>query len=143
MQLPFDLHKAIDGLSRVTLKGGVVGKVTLTVISVSLALAAISWSVSNVWISAMALLSVFVLAFAMLWRLITFADKHPHAALLEGAELLVYEQIVHATKNLPKLPPSEIAPVQPEGLEGSAASLELARVPDRITISSVTKRDQT
>ena len=101
MQLPFNFDRAIDGLAKVTLRGGVVGKVTFAVVLVSLAMAMIAWTVSNIWLSAAALGLVFVLAFSMLWRLINFADRHPQAALLEGAEFLVHEQIVHASKSMP------------------------------------------
>lgn len=136
MELPFNFDKAIEGLAKVTLKGGVVGKVTFAVVCISIALAAIAWSVSNLWLSAAALCMVFTLAFVMLWRLINFADRHPQAALLEGAEFLVHEQIVHATKTVPSLPPNEIEQVQPEAIEGSAADIELARVPDQAAIPS-------
>ena len=131
MQLPFNFNSAISGLSRVTLRGGVVGKVTFAVSLVSIALTAIAWSVSNIWLSAAALLMVFTLTFVMLWRLINFADRHPQAALLEGAEFLVHEQIVHATKTLPAIPLNQIEQVQPEAVEGPAANPELAQIPDQ------------
>lgn len=130
MQLPFNMDSAINGLSKVTLRGGVVGKVTFAVVFTSLAIAAISWSVANVWISAAALCMVFILAFVMLWRLISFADRHPQAALLEGAEFLVHEQIVHATKSLSSLPAQLIEQVQPEVIEGPSADPQLAQQPD-------------
>jgi len=131
LELPFNFDRAIDGLSKVTLRGGVVGKVTFAVVFGSFALAAIAWSVSNIWLSAAALAMVFTLMFVMLWRLISFADRHPQAALLEGAEFLVHEQIVHATKTLPTLPLKEIEQVQPEAVEGPSANPELAQIPDQ------------
>lgn len=131
MQLPFNFDQAIDGLSKVTLRGGVVGKVTFAVVLVSVALGAIAWSVSNIWLSATALIMVFTLAFVMLWRLINFADRNPQAALLEGAEFLVHQQIVHATKALPSLPLPQLEPVQPEPIEGPSADSKLAQMPDQ------------
>ena len=130
MQLPFNLDRAIEGLSKVTLRGGVVGKVTFAVVFVAIALAAIAWSVRNVWLSAAALGMVFILALIMLWRLINFADRHPQAALLEGAEFLVHEQIVHAAKSLPIITVSATEQVQPELVEGQAADANLAQLPD-------------
>lgn len=131
MPLPYNFDRAIDGLSKVTLKGGVVGKVTFAVVFVSLGMVTISWTVSNIWLSAFALVLVFVLAFTMMWRLINFADRHPQAALLEGAEFLVHEQIVHASKLVPYLPAREIEQVQPEAIEGPAANPDHADVPDQ------------
>lgn len=130
MQLPFNFDSAINGLSKVTLRGGVVGKVTFTVALVSIALASIAWSVANIWLSAAALLMVFCLAFVMLWRLINFADRHPQAALLEGAEFLVHEQIVHATKARAVIPLDQVEPTQPEVIEGPSADATLAQIPD-------------
>lgn len=130
MQLPFNFDRAIDGLSKVTLRGGVVGKVTFAVSLVSVSMAAIAWTVNNVWLSSVALLMVFVLAFVMLWRLISFADRHPQAALLEGAEFLVHQQIVHAAKTMPVLPLQETQPIQPNAIEGEAADPNLAQRPD-------------
>ena len=134
MQLPFNFDHAIDGLSKVTLRGGVVGKVTFAVTLISIALASIAWTAQNIWLSAAALSMVFILAFTMLWRLINFADRNPQAALLEGAEFLVHEQIVHASKSLPKIPISSFEQIQPEPIEGPAANLEMALIPDQETL---------
>jgi hypothetical protein len=142
LQLPFNFDRAIDGLAKVTLRGGVVGKVTFAVVLVSLAMAMIAWTVSNIWLSAAALGLVFVLAFSMLWRLINFADRHPQAALLEGAEFLVHEQIVHASKSMPTLPAREMEQVQPEVIEGPAANPELAEIPDQEAPALPNAREQ-
>lgn len=130
MPLPFNIDSAINGVSKVTLRGGVVGKVTFAVVIVSLALAAIAWSIANIWLSAAALCMVFTLALVMLWRVINFADRHPQAALLEGAEFLAHEQIVHAAKSLPNFSPQQIEQVQPEAVEGPSADPQLAQRPD-------------
>ena len=131
LQLPFNFDRAIAGLSKVTLRGGVVGKVTIAVVFTSIAMTTIAWSVANVWLSGAALLMVFSLTFVMLWRLINFADRHPQAALLEGAEFLVHEQIVHASKSVPRIPLHEIQPVEEEVVEGPSANPELAEIPDQ------------
>jgi hypothetical protein len=130
LQLPFNFDRAIDGLSKVTLRGGVVGKVTFAVVLISIVLGVIAYSVSNIWLSAVALGMVFTLSFVMLWRLVNFADKNPQAALLEGAEFLIHQQIIHATKALPSLPLPQLEQVQPEVVEGEFADSVLAQVPD-------------
>jgi hypothetical protein len=131
LQLPFNLDRAIDGLTKVTLRGGVVGKVTFAVVAVSMAFAAIAWSIHSLWVSAAALGMTFVLAFVMLWRLINFADRNPQAALLEGAEFLVHQQIVHATKTIPVMPVPALEQTQPYPVEGASADPQLAQIPDR------------
>lgn len=139
MNLPFSFDKAIEGLTKVTLRGGVVGKVTFAIIFVSLALALIAWSVKNIWISAAALGAVFALSFSMLWRLINFADRNPQAALLEGAEFIVHEQIVHASKSQAKLTSEDIEPTQPDPVEGPSADPVVAMLPDQELLDSEKK----
>jgi CHASE2 domain-containing sensor protein len=128
--MPFGLEGILRNVSKIKLKGGVVGKVSVVLIVVSLAMAAIAWSVRVPWISVVALVLLFVLSFVMLWRLVSFADKNPQAALLEGAEFLVHEQITLGTKAQPKLQtdmnqqeqaaPLEILPSDPSVGEADA-----------------------
>lgn len=64
-----------------------------------------------VWVSVLALVLVFTLCFALLWRLVSFADRNPQAALLEGAEFLVHEQIRLGMKSSPVLPDTGALPL--------------------------------
>jgi len=99
--MQFNIEGILNNVSKVRLKGGVVGKVSVVLIIVAISMAAISWSVSISWISVLALILIFVLCFVMIWRLISFADRNPQAALLEGAEFLVHEQLLLGSKNEP------------------------------------------
>ncbi|AOI64538.1 hypothetical protein WS51_12675 [Burkholderia territorii] len=93
-------------------------------------MAIMAWSVHNVWIAGGAMGLTFLLAFVMLWRLIDFADRNPKAALLEGAEFVLHEQIVHASKANPRIPEAEIVKVQPEPLPAALDDPAIASVPD-------------
>lgn len=128
--LPFGFDKAFDGLAKVTLRGGVVGKITFAVSLVAFALATIAWSAKNVWISAGALGLIACIAFPLLWRLINFADKNPQAALLEGAEFLVHEQMAHAAKGINIIPMNQIQQVEAESSVQVATDPALAQLPD-------------
>jgi hypothetical protein len=130
VNLPFNIDSALQNISKVRLPGGVVGKVTVAVIIASLCMALIAWSVQNVWLSGGALVAVFVLAFTMLWRVINFADRHPQAALLEGAEFLVHEQLLQASKGHPSLTFDVTDRTQPVPVEGPAANPQIALTPD-------------
>lgn len=101
--MPLGLEGILQNVSKIKLKGGVVGKVSVILIVASLAMAAIAWSARVPWISITALAFVFALCFAGVWRLISFADKNPQAALLEGAEFLVHEQMRLGMKAEPVL----------------------------------------
>jgi hypothetical protein len=89
--------------SKITLPGGVVGNVCKVIIVLAIASAAIAWSVKVVWVSVAALVLLFILSFVILWRLVTFADRNPQAAILEGAEFLMHEQRRLGTKAQPQL----------------------------------------
>ena len=130
MTLPFNIDSALQNISKVNLRGGVVGKVTIAVIAVCLFMAFIAWSAKNLWLSTAALVFVFVFAFIILWRLINFADRHPQAALLEGAEFLVHEQLVQATKGHPVLTIDPRDREQPLKVIGNAANPAIASQPD-------------
>lgn len=130
MNLPFNIDSALQNISKVNLRGGVVGKVTIAIIAACLCMALIAWSAQNIWLSAAALACIFLLAFPMLWRLISFADRHPQAALLEGAEFLVHEQLLQATKGHPALTIEPTDRVQPLEVEGPAANPQIALQPD-------------
>ncbi|MGD0262387.1 MAG: hypothetical protein ABSD29_21700 [Verrucomicrobiota bacterium] len=105
------MSQLFEGISKVKLRGGVVGKVSIVLICVSISMAIIAWSVSMVWVSVLALILVFTLCFPLLWRLVSFADHNPQAALLEGAEFLVHEQMRLGMKSLPILPDSGALPL--------------------------------
>ncbi|KIC90266.1 hypothetical protein [Flavihumibacter solisilvae] len=66
----------------------------------------------NLWISCAAIALIFILTFVILWRLINFANKNPQAAILEGAEFLVHEQIQMAAKGLKSMPQSLLTLVE-------------------------------
>lgn len=118
----FDLSQMIGSVSKVKLPGGVVGKVCTVLIFIAIAMAAMAWAAHMVWVSILGIVLLFILAFFILRRLIAFAEKHPHAALFEGAEFLAHEQMQIAMKSGPVLtglPPSpplgkQIPPINPE-----------------------------
>jgi len=103
----FDLHSILDTASKITLPGGVVGKVCKVLITIALAFAVIAWSVKVIWVSVAALIMLFLLCFVILWRLVSFADRNPQAAILEGAEFLMHERLRLGTKTHPQLPEGE------------------------------------
>ena len=48
-----------------------------------------------------------IIVFYALKRCLDFAEKNPHAAIMDGAEFLVHERIVHGIKGQGELPSSE------------------------------------
>jgi hypothetical protein len=111
--LKIDLSQMFGSVSNIKLRGGVVGKVCTVLIVVAPAIAAIAWAVREVWVSVLGLVLLSGMCFALLWRLIGFAERHPQAALLEGAEFLAHEQMQLGMKSSPVLPDSAALPSQP------------------------------
>jgi hypothetical protein len=99
----FNLQSILHHVSKIRLPGGMVGKVCMVLIIVALSMVAIAWSVKIVWVSALTVILLFLLCFVMLWRIISFADKNPQAAILEGAEFLMHEQLMLGTKANPEI----------------------------------------
>jgi hypothetical protein len=108
--MAFDLEKVFEKVSAIRLAGGVVGKVSAVLIVASVCIAGVAAISKNVWVIGGGIVAILLLAFPMLWRLINFADRNPQAALLEGAEVLLHEQIVMASKTNP------VIPLEPEAM---------------------------
>jgi len=101
--MPIDLQTMLRKAQKIKLPGGVVGKICWVVVVFCLSVTALAALTRNEWIIGGAVVSMFVLAFSMLWRVINFADKNPQAAILEGAEFLIHEQIVLGSKYNPTI----------------------------------------
>jgi hypothetical protein len=91
------ISKWIEGATKIKFSGGVVGKVSFVLVAALVVTGVISWKAEIWWIPIAALAVVVIILFVAL-KLIWFAEKHPHAALLEGAELLTWHQMEMAQK---------------------------------------------
>ena len=90
-------------VSKLRLSGGLVGRVCTVLIVACAALGAIGALSHNEWIMGAAILAIFVLAFPMLWRIVGFAERNPHVAILDGAQFLKHEQLLLASKSNPEI----------------------------------------
>lgn len=99
-----DIGELVNNVSKVTLKGGIFAKTCSVLIIVAISMLGISFFAKNIWISGISIFLIFFLTLVILWRLINFANKNPQAAILEGAQFLVHEQIQLAAKGIPSLP---------------------------------------
>lgn len=102
MNIP-DLENMLERVSKVKLPGGVVGKVGYAVIALCIALGSIGAFTKSPWVAALAIIGIVGVTLPLLWRLISFAERNPQAAILEGAEFLVHQQMMIASKNQPQI----------------------------------------
>jgi len=104
--MALDITKQLKNVSKVKLPGGVVGKVCTVLIVVTLTIGSLGALAREPWLLGAAVFAIIIIVFPMLWRLINFADKNPQAAILEGAEFLMHQQIVMGSKGNPQIPAS-------------------------------------
>ena len=90
--------RGLQSLLKVKLRGGVVGKVAVTLITLVLGATAVCMKLNTDWMILSLFLSIAVIVSTFLWRIINFAKEHPVEALFEGAELLAYEELKQAVK---------------------------------------------
>ena len=110
IHMDFDIGKVLQNVSAIKLPGGVVGKVCAVLIVASICIGGVAAISKNEWVIVAGIAAIFLLAFPSIWRLINFADRNPQAALLEGAEFLLHQQMVMGTKTNP------VIPLQPEAI---------------------------
>src|SRR5262245_22021579 len=112
MPLPFNLEKALQSVSKIKLSGGVVGRVCHVIMVVSVCFAVLgAWS-RNPWITGGGIVALFAFAFPLLWKAIRFAEKNPYAAMLDGSQLLVHQQMMLGTKAQPTLPAARVTVIE-------------------------------
>ena len=102
-----DFDKALENLKTIKLTGGIFGKTSLVLIVLVVCSAAVSIKVDVWWVPLALMLPAMGIAFYTLKRCLDFAESNPHAAIMDGAELLVHERIIHGRKGqdvLPDLP---------------------------------------
>jgi len=97
------VKEMMESASSVKLTGGLVGRVCTAVLLISMSMGAVAMTSSVWWVAPLALFLMFGFAFPILWRVIGFAKENPHAAILDGAELLKYEQLTYTSKGQPEV----------------------------------------
>src|SRR5438093_13589156 len=102
--MPLDFSKMLKHVSKVKLRGGVVGKVSMVLIVLCGTIGGLAAVSKNDWVIGGSIVAIILVVFRILCRLIDFAKAHPQAALMEGAEFLVHEQLTIAQKGSPETP---------------------------------------
>jgi hypothetical protein len=125
-----DVGKLIKNVSQIKLKGGIFSKASTVIIVISICIFAIAALTKNLWVSVGAIALIFTLTFVILWRLINFANKNPQAAILEGAEFLVHEQIQLAAKGIGTISSSLSNVIEETPVLLDEESQKIAELPD-------------
>lgn len=99
MSIP-DIINGITNLSKIKLRGGLVGKVCLVMIVFCVCLTVIAVVYNNFMVACVVIGVLTLVVSAGVWKVVSFAGKNPEAALSEGAEFLVHERLLYGMKGV-------------------------------------------
>ena len=99
-----DVFSSLGKFTKVKLPNGLVGKITMLLVIMVLCLSAIAIRSNDTWIILFIIIIIATSCILIPLRLISFANKNPQAALLEGAEFVMHEQIQLASKTSGSIP---------------------------------------
>lgn len=107
----FSLERLMKSASRIRLPGGVIQKLSTVLIVTALSMGAICWNVaaSAWWVPLFAIIVLGLLIYSLGSRMLSFAESNPYHAMLEGADLLVHQQLEFQMKGKTPLPFDPIA----------------------------------
>lgn len=100
---PTLFDQMLNRVSSIKLSGGIFGRVCYVLIAVVFGIVCLVLKSDLWWMPPLALFAIIVVVCPFLWKVITFAEANPHAAIFEGAQYLKYEQLTHSSKNHPTI----------------------------------------
>ena len=89
---------SLGQFTKIKLPNGLVGKITTLLIIMVICLSTIAIKINNTWIIILIIIIIPLSCIPIVLKLISFADKNPQAALLEGGQFIMHEQIQLASK---------------------------------------------
>ena len=92
-------ENALESVKTIKLSGGIFGKTTVLLVVLCICVAALTIKIGTWWFGMALMLPMMGIIFYALKRVLDFAESNPQAAIMEGAELLVHEKILHGTKD--------------------------------------------
>jgi hypothetical protein len=125
-----DLKQLFKTVSEIKLQGGIFAKASTVLIVTCVCLTSIAISSSDPYIKYGSIAIIFVLTLIVLLKLIDFANKNPQAAILEGAQFLLHEQIQLAAKGLPNISDSNSNIIEDTPIESNIDLTFLANQPE-------------
>jgi len=96
--------KALEHVKSIKLTGGIFGKTNLLLIVLVICGSAVAMTISVWWAASLIILALICLVFYGIKRCFDFADANPHAAIMDGAELLIHERTLQGRKGYNILP---------------------------------------
>jgi hypothetical protein len=110
------IKETVKSLSGIRLAGGMFKSLCTVIMVTVVSLASLAALSRDKWVIAGAIVLLIFASWSLLWQMIRFAQRHPHAAILDGALYLERERLFYASKGNPELPMdvSVVADQQPQ-----------------------------
>ena len=93
-----DFDKALESIKTIKLTGGIFGKTSKVLIVLCVCVAVVVIKTDSLLFAFFCMAALLGIVIYALKRVLDFAEKNPQAAIMEGAELLVHERLVHGSK---------------------------------------------
>jgi len=93
-----DISKALERLKSVNIKGGIFGKTTTLMVVLSICVSGVTIATGIWWITLILMVPLMGMVFYAFKRTLDFAENHPQAAIMDGAEFLIHEKLLFAQK---------------------------------------------
>lgn len=100
-----------ESIHKIKLGRGAVGKITVVAVVAITAIALVGYRLTTNTAQLIAVLAVGVICLSTLGSILYVIKRQPELAVLEGAELVLYKQIVLGTKTQ-TAPPTEMPPIR-------------------------------
>lgn len=94
-----DIPKALERLKSINFKGGIFGKTTIILVVLCICVSAVCIATGVWWMALVLILPLMAMVFYTIRRCFDFAENHPEAAIMEGAEFLMHERLLFAQKH--------------------------------------------
>ncbi len=101
------IDKALESIKSIKLKGGIFGKTITLLIVLCICVATVCVAASMWQITLLLMFPLMILVFYGFKRCIDFAEKNPYAAIMDGAELLIHDRLLHGRKGQDEIPTLE------------------------------------
>ena len=93
-----NIEKVLETVKSIRLTGGIFGRTILLLVVLCVSMAVVSINIDIWWFSLTFMVLMFGLSTYVLKRCLDFAERNPQAAIMESADFLVHEKIVHGIK---------------------------------------------
>jgi uncharacterized membrane protein YqaE (UPF0057 family) len=138
-----EFGKLIKNVASIKLGKGIFGKTATVLIILIVTFGFIAGVTHNIWVSILTLVLLTFIVVFIISKLVKLAENNPQSVILEGAEFVLHQQIVYASKGKPVIPISHVQFVTGAPIQLDAIEIDLSEKPDVPETATPEKIDNT